>query len=53
MEAACICETIASYHITTRRQNPEERDLNLHQRENLKSRIHMNRVLTSVIEVER
>jgi len=31
-------ETPVLYHITTWRQNPEDLDLNLHHRENLKSR---------------
>jgi hypothetical protein len=38
MEAARSSETSVSYHITTRRHNPEDRDLNPHRRENLKFR---------------
>jgi hypothetical protein len=37
MEAARSSETLVSYHITTWRHNPEDLDLNLHRRENLKS----------------
>jgi hypothetical protein len=36
MEAAWTSETLISHHKTTRRHNPEELDLNLHLRENLK-----------------
>jgi hypothetical protein len=32
-------ERLATYHIPTRCHNPEDLDLNLHRRENLKSRI--------------
>jgi hypothetical protein len=32
MEAARFSETLVSYHNTTRRQNPEDLDLNLHSR---------------------
>jgi hypothetical protein len=38
MEAARAAETLVSYHITTRRHNPEDYDLNLHRHENFKSR---------------
>jgi hypothetical protein len=38
MEAARSFETLVSYNITTRRHKPEDFDLNLHSRENLKSR---------------
>jgi len=37
MDAARSSEKLVSYHIATRCQNPEVRDLNLHHRENLKS----------------
>jgi len=36
-EAYKSAETLLSYHITTRRHNPKELNLNLHRRENLKS----------------
>jgi hypothetical protein len=39
MEAASPSETMASCSNTTRRHNPENLNLNLHRRENLKSRI--------------
>jgi len=39
MEAARSSETlVVSYHTTTRRRNPEDRNMNLRRRENLKSR---------------
>jgi hypothetical protein len=37
MHVARSSETLITYHITTRRQNPEDRDLNLHPRKNLES----------------
>jgi hypothetical protein len=39
METACSSETLESCHNTTRRHIPEDLDLNLHRRENLKSPI--------------
>jgi len=39
MEEERSSETSVYYHNTTGRHNPEELDLNLHRRENLKSRI--------------
>jgi hypothetical protein len=38
MEASKSFETFVSYHNTTTRHNPEDRDLNPHRRENLESR---------------
>jgi hypothetical protein len=38
MEAAMPSETLVSCHITTRRHNPEELDMNRYCRENLRSR---------------
>jgi hypothetical protein len=38
MEAASSTETSASYHITIMLHNPDNHDLNLHLREDLKSR---------------
>jgi len=35
IEVAGSSEKFISYHITTRRQNPEELDLKLHRRDNL------------------
>jgi len=36
MDAAWSSEMFVCYHIATRRYNPEDCDLNLHRRENLK-----------------
>jgi hypothetical protein len=36
MEAASFSEMLASYHKTTRPRNPQDLDLNLHRRDNLK-----------------
>jgi hypothetical protein len=37
IQAARSSKMSVSYHLTTRRHNPEDRDLNLHHRENLAS----------------
>jgi hypothetical protein len=37
-DASRFSETSVSYHNTTRRHNPEDFNLNLHHRENIKSR---------------
>jgi gamma-glutamylcysteine synthetase len=39
MKAAKLSETLVSYHTTARRHNPENRDVNLHRRENLKGEV--------------
>jgi hypothetical protein len=39
MEEAWFSETLVSYHVTTRRHNPADQDLNLDGRENLRYRI--------------
>jgi hypothetical protein len=39
---------VVSYHITTRCHNPEDLDLNLHRRENLKSPINVVEYYTSL-----
>jgi len=41
MEAARTSETLVSYHNTTLRHSPEDLDMNLHRRENLKSRFKL------------
>jgi len=38
METARTFETVVSYYITTQRQSPEDRDLNLHHYEKFTSR---------------
>jgi hypothetical protein len=42
-EAASSSETLVSYHNTRRRHSPEDLNLNLHRRENLKSRVKQRR----------
>jgi len=42
MGAARSSETLVSYHITTRRYNPEDLDINLDLRENPKSQTSVN-----------
>jgi hypothetical protein len=39
VEVSSTSETSVSYHNTTRRHNPEDIDLKLHRREDLKTRI--------------
>jgi hypothetical protein len=35
MEKDASSETLESYHVTTRRHNPENHDMNLHRRQNI------------------
>jgi hypothetical protein len=51
-EAAWASETFVSYHITIWRQNLEGYDLNLHRRENLKSRMRIYLVFTLQLEYQ-
>jgi hypothetical protein len=46
MEAEGSSETSVSYHITKRCQNPEDRDLSLHHRKNLKSCDSLSRYIS-------
>jgi hypothetical protein len=51
MEAARSSETLVSYHINTRRQNPEDLDLNFICRENLKSRLMALIIVHGVLRI--
>jgi hypothetical protein len=48
MEAGKYSENLVSCHITTRRNNPEDLDLNL-RRENVKSRTRIENILMKTI----
>jgi len=51
MEAARSFETLVSYHFTILCHNPEDNDLNLHHRENVKSRNKVSLVSNYITDI--